>query len=205
MPSLILLLWLLVSLLKTLLPGLMMLSSMGTGQGRQSFAFAPPFLIAMGLVQLAVSVCLLAAVFFLMTGALHFILKSFKQKAPFFALASCLAFAEFVPRLARISLQEAIPLLAGGGTFARELPTGILRLLGDADFPKFLEPLLGRVELFHIWSFALVVILLKFTAGVSRNKGMAITAAYWLVCILVVSGFTVGGELLKEAMMGSVG
>ncbi len=129
-----------------------------------------------------------------MTYVVLLLARAFGSKPTFFPLLSCLAYAEFVPRLARISLKHFIPLMTGKfGYFKAELPTGLMELVKGVDFPEALNPLLGRIELFHAWSFVLVVILLQKTLRLERNKAVLITALYWLVCVV----FLIGGTFLK--------
>ena len=125
----------------------------------------------------AVAILLAAAV------ALYAIARAFKLRPSFYPLVSTLAYAEFLPTLVRTSLKEFIPLLTGNFRLVRrELPTGLLQILGSAEVPALLRPLLARIELFEIWSFVLVVILVGFAAGVSQKKAILITALYWVVC-----------------------
>lgn len=134
-----------------------------------------------------------------MAGVLYFIAKALKFSPRYYPLVTSLAYAEFVPRLVKTSLEEFIPLFSGEVSFSgTELPTGILTILSEAEIPSLLQPLLGRIELFHIWSFVLVAISIRFTASVPKEKAVVVTLLYWAVCIGVVTGAVV----VWEALMG---
>ncbi|MBI5118767.1 YIP1 family protein [Candidatus Poribacteria bacterium] len=138
-------------------------------------------------------------VLLMMACALLVIAKIFGSRSNFFPLASCLAYAEFVPALTRVSLKYFIPLMTGNySAFYAELPTGLLELAGGFSYPQLLGPLLRRIELFHLWSFVLVTISLQCLLRVQRNKAVVITALYWLVCIAAL----IGVEALQDFLFG---
>lgn len=132
-----------------------------------------------------------------MAGALYFIAKALKFTPKYYPLVTSLAFAEFVPRLVGTSLKEFIPLLTGDFYYSgTELPTGILVILSEIEVPLLLQPLLARIELFHIWSFVLVAISLRFTAGVPKEKAVVVTLLYWAVCIGAVTNAVVAWDAI---------
>jgi hypothetical protein len=142
-------------------------------------------------------------IFLAMAAALYAIAKAFKGAPKFSILLSTLAFAEFVPRLVSVSLKEFIPLLSGSSRpFAPELPTGIAPIFSGFDVPMVAQAFLARIELFHLWSFALVAMAVRFTAKVSSERAMLITLLYWIVCILAVAGGDAFREMLRSLMMG---
>jgi len=136
-----------------------------------------------------------------MAGALYFITKALKFSPKYYPLVTSLAYAEFVPRLVRTSLNEFIPLLTGNLSFYKEgLPTGILVILSEIEVPLLLQPLLARIELFHIWSFVLVAISVRFTAGVPKEKAVVVTLLYWAICIGAVTSGIVAWDGLSSLL-----
>ncbi|UCD56524.1 MAG: hypothetical protein JSV16_11905, partial [Candidatus Hydrogenedentota bacterium] len=161
------------------------------------------FGIFFGGIQLTMAIVGATAVFFAMAGTLYATARSFKLKPRFYPLASTLAYAEFVPRLVGTSLKEFIPLMTGNFSLrGSELPTGILQIFPYVDFPGLLRPLFARIELFHLWSFALVAISLQFTLRVSRNRAILVTAIYWALCITAITCATFLWDLATETMFG---
>ena len=63
-----------------------------------------------------------------------------------------------------------------------------LEIFSEFRFPLLLQPLLARVELFSIWSFLLVTIVLRIITGASNKKAVLVTATYWTACILAATG-----------------
>jgi hypothetical protein len=170
---------------------------------RAGGTFSVAFAVFFSSINLAFSVGAALVIFLLMAYALFTIARIFKSTPKFSAVAATLAYAEFVPRLVRVSIKEFIPLLTGSSLpFPRELPTGIAPIFSEFDLPIIVNALLARIELFHLWSFALVAIAVRFTAKVSRERAMLITLLYWVVCILTVAGWDTMGEMLRSYMMG---
>jgi len=208
LPLIILALWVLLGyvLKSAMLVGTMFPAMIGQMGGGDTSAQVPVYAnvlvgIFFGAIEWLFGAIGTVAVFLAMAGILYLLTMAFRAKPYFYPLAATLAYAEFVPRLARASVREVIPLFTGNFSLIRPtLPTGILEIFGKTDFPSLLQPLLGRVELFHIWSFALVAISLKFTAGVTKKKAVLITALYWVVCILAVTGVTAFGEFLSTIL-----
>jgi len=124
-----------------------------------------------------------------MTGALYAILRAFRTKPRFYALLSAIAYAEFVPRLIGASVKELVPLFTGKLTlWGEDIPTGIAPIFSEFDTPVLIQTLLGRIEIFHLWSFALVAIAVRFVGKVASEKAVPLTALYWGVCILAIAG-----------------
>lgn len=137
-----------------------------------------------------------------MAGALYAILRAFGIRPRFFALVSALTYAEVVPRLVGKSLKEFMPLLSGNiRSFEPGFPTGILPIFSEFDLPLLAECFLARIELFHIWSFALTAIAVRFVAKVSGERAMLITLLYWAVCILVVAGASFSWEFITSNVL----
>jgi len=208
-PLIILVLWVLVDfVLRTaMFLGTMFPAMMAQMGGGDTGAHAPVYArVLMGMFFGSIE-CLFAtigtgAVLLAMAGVLYLLAMAFRAKPHFYPLAAALTYAEFVPRLARASVGEVIPLITGNFSFIQPtLPSGVLEIFSETIFPSLLRPLLGRIELFHIWSFALVAVSLQFTAGVTKKKAVLITALYWVVCILVITGVTALGEFLRTMLM----
>jgi len=151
--------------------------------------------------SLAIYVVVTFIVFMGMVVALYAITRIFKIRPSFYALASTLAYAEFAPRLISTCIKKFIPLLTGKGQmFMPEIPTGIAPIFSEFDVPILVEALLGRIELFHLWSFALVAIAVRFVARVTGERAMLITLLYWAVCILAVAGVDVLQRMFESLL-----
>jgi len=138
-----------------------------------------------------------------MAAVLYILSRAFKLKPRFYPLLSTLAYAEFMPKLVRISLKEFVPLLTGNfRLISRELPTGVLQIANAAEFPLFLRLPLARIELFHIWSFVLVAISVRFVAGASEKRAILISLLYWVVCIAAAFAAMAFWELISDALTG---
>lgn len=136
-----------------------------------------------------------------MAGALYAISWTLGTKPRFYALLAALAYAEFVPRLVGASIKEFIPLLTGNlNLWGEEIPTGIAPIFSEFDVPLLLQFLLARIELFHLWSFALVAIAVRFVVKVSSERAMLITLIYWCVCILAVTSVVSSWRLISESV-----
>jgi hypothetical protein len=175
--------------------GMSMIGEDLAGMGRRAFftfiaLFSSGIMFLMGVVA---AVLVIGA----MAGALYAILRAFGIKSRFFALVSALTCAEVVPRLVGSSLKRFIPLLSGNlRIFEPGFPTGILPIFSEFDLPLLAECFLARIELFHLWSFALTAIAVRFVAKVSSERAMLITLLYWAVCILVVAGASFSWEFI---------
>ena len=151
--------------------------------------FTPMFIVIMFFMNMVMSITITAIVFFGMAGALYVIARLFKIRPNFYALASTLAYAEFVPRLSGSAIKKFISLFVEKAhPLMPDFPTGIIRIFSEFDVPILLLAFLARIELFHLWSFALVAIAVRFVAKVSNERAMLITLLYWAVCILAVAG-----------------
>jgi hypothetical protein len=123
-----------------------------------------------------------------MTGALYAVLRAFGAQPHFYALLSTLAYAEFVPRLVGASLKEFITLLTGElSLWSEKIPTSIAPIFSEFNVPLLVQFLLARIEVFHLWSFALVAIAVRFVARVTAEKAMLVTIIYWAICIVTVT------------------
>jgi hypothetical protein len=170
-------------------------------EARGTFNYA--FAVFFSAINLAFSVGGAGLIFLAMAAALYGVARIFKGTPKFSLLVSTLAYAEFMPRLVSVSITEFLPLLTGKTRpFASELPTGIAPIFSEFDLPLIVEAFLARIELFHLWSFALVAIAVRFTAKVSSERAMLITLVYWIVCILAVAGGDALREMFRSAMMG---
>ena len=150
--------------------------------------FGLAFAVLFSSVTLAMSLMAALIVFIAMAGSLYTIIRIFKVRPSFYALVSTLAYAEFVPRLSESAVKKFISLFVGKiHPLAPDFPTGILPIFSEFDVPILLQSVLGRIELFHLWSFALVAIAVRFVAKVSSERAMLITLLYWAVCILTVA------------------
>lgn len=209
-PLIVLALWVLVGfvLRMAMLFGTMFPTMMGQMGGGDTGAQIPVYAsILIGIFFAAIEGVFATigtvAVFLAMAGVLYLIAIAFRTKPHFYPLAAALAYAEFVPRLAQASVKEVIPLFTGNFSLIQPtLPTGVREILHETDFPALLQPLLTRVELFHIWSFVLVAISLRFTAGVTKKKALLMTALYWAVCILVITGAAALGDFVRTMLTG---
>ena len=177
-------------------------SEMGAGGQLAAFgAFATGALVScvvLALETVGAVLLLLAA-----TGVLYAIARAFKLRPRFYPLVSTLAYAEFVPRLIRTSIKEFFPLLTGNFSLSSpELPTGVLQVFSAMGFPLLLRPLLAYIEMFHIWSFALVAVSVRFVARASAKRAVLITALYWVACITAAIGATALWELVSNALSG---
>ena len=183
-----------VSMFAVSIPGI--IDSGGSGT-TEAFRLVIVVIISSILIVFAL-VCLLA-VFSAMAGALYLITRSFKLEPRFYALAATLACAELVPRLVGVSIKQFVALFTGDGSpFSPELPTGIAPIFSELDLPILVQTILARIELFHLWSFALVVIAIRFVAKVSNERAMLITLVYWAVCILSIAGVGMTQEALSS-------
>ena len=151
--------------------------------------------------SLAIYVVVTFIVFLGMVGALYAITRIFKAQPGFYPLAATVAYAEFAPRLISICIKKFIPFLTGKGQiFMPEIPTGIAPIFSEFDVPILLEAFLARIELFHLWSFALVAIAVRFVAKVTGERAMLITLLYWAVCILAVAGVDVLQRMFESLL-----
>ena len=197
-PIVIILLWVLIGFqirmgVMSVMGMAMMAGEMGTLASLAGILFSGVMFFA-GLAIMGGGV---VAVLLAMAGALHFIAKTLKFSPKYYPLVTALAYAEFVPRLVRTSLSEFIPPLSGDFPFSgAELPTGILVILSEIEISPLLQPLLARIELFHIWSFVLVAISVRFTAGVPKEKAVVVTLLYWVVCIGAVTSAIVAWDAI---------
>jgi hypothetical protein len=204
-PLMIIILYVLVnSVVRSSAMFITMVPSMMESSGEEAnVTFDISFAVFFSSINLAVSVVAASLVFLAMAAGLFVIAKAFKSTPKFSAVASTLVYAEFVPRLVRVSIKEFIPLLTGSSLpFSRELPTSIAPIFSAFDLPIVAETFLARIELFHLWSFALVAIAVRFAAKVSSERAMLITLLYWTVCILAVAGGDAFREMLRSYMMG---
>jgi hypothetical protein len=207
-PLIVLVLWVLVgSVIRTsVISATAFASAMNEASGTGSqlpamlaFAGGALALCIMLVVETGGAVAILLAA----AAALYAITRAFKLRPSFYPLVSTLAYAEFLPSLVRTSLKEFIPLLTGNfGFVSRELPTGLLQILRSAEVPALLRPLLARIELFHLWSFVLVVISIRFVARASEKSAILITTLYWIVCIVTSMAATASWELISNALFG---
>ena len=154
------------------------------------------FIVIMSSMNVAMSVTIAAIAFFAMAGALYVIARIFKIRPSFYALASTLAYAEFVPRLSESVLKKFISLFVEKShPLAPGFSTGIIRIFSEFDVPILLQAFLARIELFHLWSFALVAIAVRFVFRVPNERAMGITLLYWAVCILAMAGIAALSEM----------
>ncbi len=203
LPLAIILLYVLMNfvLSMTVMSVVSMMTMAETMDGAAASFFSPLFVVFFTGINLMMSALIALTVFFSMVGALYAIIRIFKIKPGFYALASTLAFAEFVPRLAGSILKEVIPQLTGSGQiFAPDLPTGIAPIFSEFDVPIIAQALIDRIELFHLWSFALVAIGVRFAAKISSERAMLVALIYWAVCILAVAGIGYTGGLFASLM-----
>lgn len=175
--------------------GMSMLGEDLAGMGSRAF-FTFMALFSSGVVFL-MGVLAVALVVGAMAGVLYGIIRAFGIRPRVFALISALTYAEVVPRLVGLSLKKFIPLLSGNfRVFEPEFPTGILPIFSEIDLPLLAECFLARIEVFHLWSFALTAIAVRFVAKVSSERAMLITLLYWAVCILAVAGASFSWEFI---------
>lgn len=141
----------------------------------------------------------MAALFFAKAGVLSVIAKHIGGEPRIHSFIPALAFAEFVPRLVEASIQQIYTLaLRGGAGFAKALPTGIAPIFVKCDPSALAYAILRQIELFNLWSYALVAIAVCFTARVSKERAMSITLVYAVVGILLVAGLAIIGEMSGE-------
>lgn len=171
-------------------------SAMNEFEGEAANIFTPVFIALLSCMSLAMSIVAAVVIFSAMAGALYAIMRIFKTEPGFYALASTLAYAEFVPRLSASVVKKTIHLIVVKvHPFAPDFPTGIARIFSEFDLPVVVMAVLARIELFHLWSFALVAIAVRFVAKVSGERAMLIALVYWAVCILTVAGFAALSEM----------
>ena len=97
--------------------------------------------------------------------------------------------------------KKFIPLLTGDlSLWGEKIPTGIAPIFSEFDTPVLLKALLDRIEIFHLWSFALVAIAIRFVGKVTSEKAVPLTALYWAVCILATAGVQFLFKLLAGLM-----
>jgi hypothetical protein len=204
LPSIILFLWLLLFASGFLAQIITVFSQMPKETKEALPRFERAFVVVMSIVQIGTGTLALAVVFLLMTATLYLLCRLFRFKSRLFPLISGLAFAEFVPRLTAQSVKEIAALLSDNPMFmfgwSLHLYLNAWRRFSSIDFPIYLWPLLNRLDPFHLWSFALVVILVQVMAGVSLKKGVLVTAIYWCICTAAVMGFFYGLEIIGEIM-----
>jgi hypothetical protein len=126
-----------------------------------------------------------------MAGVLYASARAFGIRPRFYPLIAALAYAEFVPRLVGESLGCFVQLLTGKiAIYSQSLPTNIAPLFGVFHLPYPVYVGLKRIELFHLWSFALVAITVRFVLKTTSERALLITVLYWIVCSLGVVGWT---------------
>ena len=149
-------------------------------------------------VGVGISVVYVSFMYFAMLGILYGTIRLFGISPPFYALSATLTYAEFTPRLIKASVAKFVPLLTGkGDLLIYELPTGIAPIFSEFEPTIMAQIILDRIELFHLWSFALVAIAVRFVAKVSSERAMLIALVYWIVCILAIAS----GEYAKALLV----
>jgi hypothetical protein len=72
--------------------------------------------------------------------------------------------------------------------------TNIGFYLLDSDLPKMILPVLSAIDLFALWTAALLTIGVSTVAGISRGAAAAIVFGWWILFILLqVAGAAFGG------------
>ncbi len=203
-PALIVVLWILASFVVrwTVIMSRSFVPAMAEAGVESPPAYVPAVAaIFFGGFGLLVGMVAVSIVFLAMVFALHFSAQALGVNTVFLPLTSGLAYAEFVPRLARAIVRELVMVASGDMSMSgSDLPTGVLGVMNSLDLPVYARPLFARLELFHLWSFALIVILLESMFEIPRKKAILATAIYWAICIGTLSILAVMRNALAETV-----
>jgi hypothetical protein len=134
---------------------------------------------------------LLAFGFTLMVLLLYCLCRIFKLRPRLYPLIASLALAEFVPRLAGISARQSARLVWDSPWISSSFFfwSRTIRMFTSTRLPIYSFYLFAWMEPFHLWSFALVVLMLQVTTGASLRKSIFIAALYWLISISAITAY----------------
>lgn len=139
--------------------------------------------------------CMLALVYALWLGraaTIWLAARTTGQQTAFFPLLCTVGYAS-MPEYLLGSVAMVLTIASGASQasgFVSSTPTSLGFLLSHETMGNpLLSSIASNIELFHLWSLALIVLGLQRLFAISRNQAAIIVVVYWTVSALIFAGF----------------